>query len=152
MTPWKLLWHYHGAATPSCPKITFFDPRGPMLFAGAWRPPNNAMPSNFQSAKSWVSELSLDVSFVSLILKVLSEYWKRLEENFRKNIISTIFKKWWNLKKVSSSLFQYSERTISSTETNDTSAKSSWSQLFKDRKFEGFALSGGRHALSPQKA
>ena len=30
--PWKWAWYYHEAATP-CPKITFFTPRPPMLFA-----------------------------------------------------------------------------------------------------------------------
>ena len=39
------------------------------------------------------------------------------------------------LKKKSSSGFQYSERTIASTERNDTSAKSAWSKLsFKTLK------------------
>jgi hypothetical protein len=50
-----------------------------------------------------------------------------------------------------SSLFQYSERPIASTETNDTLTESSDSQLFGARKFEGLALSGGLHAYLPQK-
>ena len=33
LAPWKWACHYHEAATPSCPQITFFTPRGPMLFA-----------------------------------------------------------------------------------------------------------------------
>ena len=45
----------------------------------------------------------------------------------------------------------YSERTIASTETNDTSEESSDTQLFAARKFEGMALSGGLHAHLPQK-
>jgi hypothetical protein len=28
----KKVWHYHGAATPSCPKRTIFTPHAPMLF------------------------------------------------------------------------------------------------------------------------
>jgi hypothetical protein len=36
-------------------------------------------------------------------------------------------------------LFQYSERTIASTETNDTSEESSDTQLFADGKFKGVA-------------
>ena len=36
-----------------------------------------------------------------------------------------------------SSLFQYSDRTVASTETNDTSAESLGSQLFLDRKGRG---------------
>jgi hypothetical protein len=31
------VWHYHEAVTPSCPKITFFTPRPPMLFAASKR-------------------------------------------------------------------------------------------------------------------
>jgi hypothetical protein len=55
-------------------------------------------------------------------------------------------------RKFSSSLFQYSERTITSIETNDTSAKSPGSQLLFDTLKVGMASSGGRHALSPRKA
>ena len=46
----------------------------------AWGPADNATPSNFLVAKSWGSDLSFDVSFVSVLAMVLSEYWKRLEE------------------------------------------------------------------------
>ena len=42
-------------------------------------------------------------------------------------------------KYISSSLFQYPERTIASTETNDTSEKISVTELFGDGKFEGVA-------------
>jgi hypothetical protein len=54
-------------------------------------------------------------------------------------------------KNISSSIFHNSERTIASTETNDTSKESSDTQLFAARKFEGVALSGGLHAHLPQK-
>ena len=47
--------------------------------------------------------------------------------------------------------FQYSERTIASTETNNTSKERSDTQLFGAGKFEGVALSGGLHAHLPQK-
>ena len=50
-----------------------------------------------------------------------------------------------------SSLFQYSERTIASTETNDTSTESSDTQLFGAGKSKGVALSGELHAHLPQK-
>jgi hypothetical protein len=53
--------------------------------------------------------------------------------------------------KFSSSLFLYSERTIASTETNDTSEGSSDTQLFGAGKSGGVALSGGLHAHLPQK-
>ena len=49
-------------------------------------------------------------------------------------------------RKFSSSLFQYSERTIANTETNDTLEESSDIQLFRARKFRGVALSGGLDA------
>ena len=82
---------------------------------------------------------------------VLSEYWKTLEENFQKRLFPRFSKEWWNLQKKSSSLFQYCEKTIASTETNDTSAESSDIQLFAAGKFEGLALSGGHLAPFPQK-
>ena len=37
LAPWKWAWHCHEAATPSCPKITFFTSRAPMLFAARGR-------------------------------------------------------------------------------------------------------------------
>ena len=55
-------------------------------------------------------------------------------------------------KNKSSSLFQFSEETIASTKTNDTSAESPGFQLLFDTLKKGVALSGGCHALSPQKA
>jgi hypothetical protein len=53
---------------------------------------------------------------------------------------------------ISSSLFQYSGRTIASTETIETSNECSNTQLYGARKFEGMASSGGGHAYLPQKA
>ena len=40
----------------------------------AWHPPDNATPSNFLVPKSLDQELSADVSFVSVLAMVLSEY------------------------------------------------------------------------------
>ena len=37
LAPRKWAWHHHEAATPSCPQITFFTPRAPMLFAAGGR-------------------------------------------------------------------------------------------------------------------
>ena len=54
--------------------------------------------------------------------------------------------------KKTSSLFQFSEGTITSTETNDTSAESPRSQLFFEILKVGVASSGRRHARSPRKA
>ena len=50
-----------------------------------------------------------------------------------------------------SSLFQYSERTIDSIETNDTSTESTDTQLSGAGKSEGVALSRGLHAHLPRK-
>ena len=49
-------------------------------------------------------------------------------------------------KNISSSFFEYSDRTVACTETNDTSTESSDTKLFADGKFEGVALSRGLHA------
>ena len=53
--------------------------------------------------------------------------------------------------KISPGLFQYSERVIASTETNDTSEEGSDTQLLGAGKFGGVALSGGLPAHLPQK-
>ena len=84
---------------------------------------------------SWDQELSADVSFVTVLAMVLSEYWKRLDIFFSKwyyfhNLLKVISFQ----KNISSSFFQYSDRTVASTETNDTSAESLWSQLFGGRR------------------
>ena len=52
---------------------------------------------------------------------------------------------------MSSSVFQYSERTIATTETNDTSEESSKTQLFRVRKFEGMALLENRKSTCRKK-
>ena len=54
-------------------------------------------------------------------------------------------------KNISSSLFQYSDRTVASTETNDTLTERSDTELFGAGKSKGVALSGGHHAPLPQK-
>ena len=51
-----------------------------------------------------------------------------------------------SFKKKISNLFQYSERTIASTETNYTSTERSNTQLFGAGIFKGVALSGRLHA------
>ena len=45
-----------------------------LALCGAWCPPDNAMPSNFLSPKSWDQELFSDVLSVSVTAMVLSEY------------------------------------------------------------------------------
>jgi hypothetical protein len=97
-----------------------------------------------QAPNSWDEELSADVSFVSVLATVLSEYWKKARRN--------IFFKWYFFEEIVkivsfwkkfSSLFQYSERTVASTETNDTSAESSRSQLFGARRTRAWHDQGG---------
>ena len=87
LTPWKWAWHYRMGAMPSFPKITFFTPHGPMLFATR----GHGMAPTFRvSNLSWDQGLSAEVSFVSVLLVVLSEYWKKLEKISRNKIISAI--------------------------------------------------------------
>ena len=109
---------------------------------------DNATPLNCPSTKNWVSDLSSEVFIVFLPARVLSEYWKRLEENFQNVIISAMTK----FTKKSSSLFQYSKRTIASTETNNSSKERPDTQHFGTRNFKGVALSGGCHVYLLQKA
>ena len=47
LAPWKWAWHYHEAATPSCPKRSQkpFAPTYAFHGKEAWRPPDNAMPT-----------------------------------------------------------------------------------------------------------
>jgi hypothetical protein len=78
---------------------------------------------------------------------VLSEYWKRLEENFRNKIISAISQNDENFRNI----FHYSEWIIASTEANDNSEESSDVQLFAAGKCKGVAILGGHHALLTQK-
>ena len=54
-------------------------------------------------------------------------------------------------KYISSIFFQYSDRTVASTETNDTSTERSDTELFGAGKSEGVALSRGLHPHLPQK-
>ena len=84
---------------------------------------------------NWDPKLFADVSFVSVLATVLSEYWKKLEDIFFWNDI-TLRRLWklYHFEKKISSLFQYSDRTVASTETIITSAESSWSLLFGARK------------------
>ena len=63
-----------------------------------------------------------------------------------------LFSKFPHNYNISSILFQYSDRTVASTETNDTSIESSDSFLqIEIRKSEGVTLSRGLHAHLLQK-
>jgi hypothetical protein len=76
------VWHYHGAATPSCPKRSQ-KPSGPTYaFHGkdAWRPPGNVTPLNFQSAKSLVSELFSEVC----LFLCYQWFFQNIEKDWRK--------------------------------------------------------------------
>ena len=111
----------------------------------AWSPPDNATPSNILAPKSWgiICFCTIDGSFRIL-----------------KKAGGNIFLKWYyfeeiakiiSFRKIFSSLFQYFERNIASSETNDTSKKRSDTLLFGAKKFEGVALPGGLHAHLQQK-
>ena len=101
LAPWKWAWHYHEAATPSCPKRSQKPSAPTYAFHGkeAWRPPDNATPTFRVPNKSWDQGLSADVSFVSVLAMVLSEYWKRLEEIFWKRLFPRFPKNDENYKK-----------------------------------------------------
>ena len=81
-----------------------------------WKWFKNALPTSVEweviKSTGWiseiwkeVSELSSEVLFVSVLAMVLSEYWKRLEENFRNKIISAISQNDRNYKKIFSPAF-----------------------------------------------
>ena len=71
---------------------------------------------------------------------------------FQNDTIFTISSKKYHFKKIFLlAFFQYSDRTVASTERNDTSAESSDTKLFANGKSEGVALLGGLHAHLPQK-
>ena len=123
----------HGA---NLPYKTILTPRPPMLFPARECDALLIMPDPQNFCPRKVSDLSSDVSFVSLLAMVLLEYWKRIEEIFQNVIISAISSKWQNLQKnISSSLFQYAV----STETNDSSKERPDTQLFGSGKFRGIA-------------
>ena len=85
---------------------------------------------------SWDQELSADISFVTVCT---SNHSVRILKKARGNIIL----KWYYFEEIVkivlfwkkiSSLFKYSERTVTSTVTNNISAESSWSQLLGARQ------------------
>ena len=108
------------------------------------------MPSDFPAPKSWVSTLFVEVSYVSCngSLRILKKAWE-------------FFSRWYHFhnflkiisfqKNISSSFFQYSDRTVASTEANDTSTERSDFQLFEARKTEGIAFLRRLHTHLPQK-
>ena len=74
-----------------------------------------------------------------------------MRQIFEKDYFRDFLKMMKFKEKKTSSLFQFSEGTITSTETNDTSAESPGSQLFFEILKVGVASSGRRHARSPRK-
>ena len=74
--------------------------------------------------------------------------WRKI---FEKRLFPRYLKMTKIIKNISSSGFPFSERTITSTETNDTSAKSPWFKLSFGTLKVGGASSEGRHAHSPRK-
>ena len=74
-------------------------------------------------------------------------FFHNIEKGWRKIFEKDYFRDFLKMmkfqKKKSSSLFQFSEETIASTKTNDTSAESPGFQLLFDILKEGVACSGG---------
>ena len=85
MAPWKWVWHYQRGMMMTCRKRTFL-PTHTYAFRGkqAWRLSDDTTPSFWMSNKRWDQWLSSMVLFVSVLLIVLLEYWKRLDKNFQK--------------------------------------------------------------------
>ena len=93
LVPWKWAWHYQEGVTPFRREITFFTPRAPMLFAAGGRGRLMIMPRPLLGCQIKLRSRAFYwclVCFCTINGLVLSEYWKRLEENFRKKIISVI--------------------------------------------------------------
>jgi hypothetical protein len=65
-------------------------------------------------------------------LRIIEKGWRKF---FEIKVISAISQNDENLKNIFPPAFFNSERTIASTETNDTSKESSKTQLFEARKF-----------------
>ena len=88
LTPWKWAWHDQEGTTPPCREKHRWARRAFDFFYGrrAWQPHDNATPTFRVPNISWDQGLSAEVSFVSVLSMALSEYWKRLEENFRKRL------------------------------------------------------------------
>ena len=102
-------------------------------------------------------KLSIRALFWGIVFFFTTNSYFRILKKTGGNIFLS-FSSFWEIveiilfRKFSSSLFQYSERTIAITETNDTSAETPWSQLSFDSLKVGVASSGRRHACSPRKA
>ena len=131
LAPWKWAWHYHEAVTPSCPKITFFTPRGPMLFAARGRGALLIMPRPLLGC-----QIKAEIKGFLLMYRLFLYYqWfsQNIEKGWRKIFEKRLFPRFLKMtkiiKNISSSVFPFSEKTITSTETNVTSAESPWSQL-----------------------
>ena len=101
--------------------------------------------NHFQGAK--LKLISLSFCFCIVCFCTCIGFFKILhtgKDFFLENRGNNLFQKF------SSSLFQYSERSIASTLTNDTSAERSF--IWHPESGCGIALSGRRHARSPWKA
>ena len=137
LAPWKWAWHYQEGATPPRRKkhillIFYGRVEGFWLFAfyDISRRPLLSY-SHFQGVKLKLRSRAFCWGIVCFctsngsftILKKAREFFFCKFHNCLGNRGNKL------LRKFSSSVFQYSERTISSTETNDTSAESPWSQL-----------------------
>ena len=138
----------------TCRKRSFFTSRAPMLFAARGRGSLLIMPRPLLGC-----QIKAEIQGFLLMYRLfLYQQWffqnieKGWRKIFEKDYIRDFLKMMKFKEKKTSSLFQFSERTIARTETNDTSAESPGSQLQFAALKVVVALSGGYHALSPQKA
>ena len=128
-------------------------PRGPVLFAASGRDALLMMPRPLSRC-----QINAEIKGFLLMYHLFLYYqwfsqniekgWRKI---FEKDYCRDFLKMMKFQKKKSSSLFQFSERTIASTQTNDTSAESPGSQLSFATLKVGVALPWSCHALSPKK-
>ena len=115
----------------SCRKRTFFTPRRPMLFAARGRGALLIVPRPFLG-----SQIKAEIMGFLLMYRLFLYYqWlsQNIEKGWRKIFEKRLFPRFLKMtkiiKNIFSSVFQFSERTITTTETNDTSAESPEFQL-----------------------
>ena len=131
LTSWKWAWHYHEAVTPSRRRTTFFTLRGTMLFAARKRgalliKPRPLLGSQIKAEiKGFLLMYCLFLYYLWFFQNI-EKGWRKI---FEKRLFPRFLKMKKNMKNISSSVFPFSERTINSTETNNTSAESPWFQL-----------------------
>ena len=98
LAPWKWAWHCHEAATPSCPKITFFTSRAPMLFAARGRDALLIMPRPLSGC-----QIKAEIKGFLLMYHLFLYYqWfsQNIEKGWRKIFEKRLFPRFLKMKKL----------------------------------------------------